>query len=72
MKGRAGNFTGNADEFDNKFFKILPREARSMDPQLEVLIHSAYETLEDGSNFPNSTTSFNADTFACYVGVVSR
>ena len=47
MKAHTGNFLDNVDEFDNAFFKISPREAKSMDPQQRVLLQAAYEALED-------------------------
>ncbi|KIY69501.1 ketoacyl-synt-domain-containing protein [Cylindrobasidium torrendii FP15055 ss-10] len=68
MRARTGNFIENAAYFDNKFFKISPREARSMDPQQRILLHTAYEALEDAGYVPNSTPSFNQDTFGCYIG----
>ena len=72
MKAHTGNFIDNVDEFDNKFFKISPREARSMDPRQRILLHTAYEALEDAGYVPNATASFNPDTFGCYVGVATN
>ncbi|KAF9025646.1 ketoacyl-synt-domain-containing protein [Hymenopellis radicata] len=72
MKAHTGNFINNADELDNKFFKISPREAKSMDPQQRVLLHTAYEALEDAGYVPNATESFNPDTFGCFIGVATN
>ncbi|KAI0304291.1 hypothetical protein B0F90DRAFT_1809157 [Multifurca ochricompacta] len=47
MKARTGNFLDDVDKFDHEFFNISPREARSMDPQMRILLHTAYEALED-------------------------
>ncbi|KAF9025638.1 hypothetical protein BDZ89DRAFT_1161644 [Hymenopellis radicata] len=72
MKAHSGNFIDNADEFDNKFFKISPREAKSMDPRQRILLHTAYEALEDAGYVPNATESFNPDTFGCYIGATGN
>ncbi|KAA1469652.1 polyketide synthase [Dentipellis sp. KUC8613] len=68
MKAHTGNFLDDPDAFDNKFFKISPREARSMDPQGRVLLHTAYEALENAGYVPGATPTFNPETFGCYVG----
>ncbi|KAL0058113.1 hypothetical protein AAF712_015224 [Marasmius tenuissimus] len=72
MKARTGNFIDGADEFDNAFFKISPREARSMDPQQRILLHTAYEALEDSGYVPNATPCFAPETFGCYVGATAH
>ncbi|KAG6907234.1 Type I Iterative PKS [Tephrocybe rancida] len=72
MKAHTGNFIEGADEFDNKFFKISPREAKSMDPQQRVLLHTAYEALEDSGYVPNSTPTTRPETFGCYIGVATH
>ena len=66
-----GNFLGDADVFDNSFFHISPREARSMDPQQRILLQTAYEALENAGYVPNATPTFQKDTFGCYVGVAT-
>lgn len=57
--------------FDNSFFNISPREAKSMDPQQRVLLHAAQEALEDAGYVPDSTPSFQRVTTGCYVGVAT-
>ncbi|KAJ7022589.1 putative polyketide synthase [Mycena alexandri] len=71
MKAHSGNFLENVDEFDNKFFNISPREAKSMDPQQRVLLHAAYEALEDSGYVPNATPTSRPEMFGCYMGVAT-
>ncbi|KAL0945469.1 hypothetical protein HGRIS_000958 [Hohenbuehelia grisea] len=72
MKAHTGNFIDGVDEFDNKFFKISPREAKSMDPQQRVLLHTAYEALENSGYVPGATPTSQPDTFGCYIGVATH
>ncbi|RDB14789.1 Non-reducing polyketide synthase terA [Hypsizygus marmoreus] len=72
MKAHRGNFLDGVDEFDNKFFKISPREAKSMDPQQRILLHTAYEALEDSGYVPNSTPTSRPEAFGCYIGVATH
>ncbi|GBE80926.1 Orsellinic acid synthase [Sparassis crispa] len=72
MKTRFGNFIESPDAFDNVFFRVSPREARSMDPQQRVLLQVTYHALENAGYVPNATPCFNPDTFATYVGVATN
>ena len=71
MKAHTGNFVYDVDKFDHEFFNVSPREAQSMDPQIRILLHTAYEALEDAGYVPNSSRSFNPETFGCYVGAAT-
>lgn len=42
-----------------------------MDPQQRLLLHAAAEALEDAGYAPNTTPSFQKDTFGVYVGVAT-
>src|ERR1051325_6230074 len=44
---RFGSFLRQVDEFDWRTFRILPREARFMDPQHRLLPELAWEAVED-------------------------
>ncbi|KAJ7609685.1 beta-ketoacyl synthase [Roridomyces roridus] len=70
MKAHTGNFLENLDQFDNVFFKISPREAKSMDPQQRIMLQIAYEAIEDSGYVPYATPSFNPERFGCFIGAV--
>lgn len=42
-----GGFISGLDEFDPRFFKILPNEAELMDPQQKLFLICSWEALED-------------------------
>ncbi|KRV49610.1 polyketide synthase type I [Wenjunlia vitaminophila] len=42
-----GAFLDGVDGFDHGFFRVSPREARSMDPQQRLFLEVAWESLED-------------------------
>ncbi|WP_030547342.1 SDR family NAD(P)-dependent oxidoreductase [Streptomyces albus] len=42
-----GGFLDDVDAFDAEFFRVSPREAEWMDPQLRLLLQSVYATAED-------------------------
>ncbi|KAG8214315.1 putative polyketide synthase [Butyriboletus roseoflavus] len=71
-KVETGNFMSDFANFDHKFFKISPREARSMDPQQRVILHTAYEALESAGYVPDATPCFRRATFGCYVGAATQ
>jgi acyl transferase domain-containing protein len=72
MNARFGNFLDDPDVFDNVFFRISPREARSMSPQQRIMLQVAYEAIEDAGYVPHSTPNFDPDTFGVYVGVATN
>ena len=67
-----GNFLEDADSFDNRFFHISPREARSMDPQQRLLLRVAYNALDDAGYVPDATSTSNPDTFGTFIGVATN
>lgn len=71
MKTRHGNFIDDVWGFDNAFFNISPREAKSMDPQQRVLLHSAHVALEDAGYVEDSTPTFQKKSFGCFIGVAT-
>ncbi|WP_158267012.1 SDR family NAD(P)-dependent oxidoreductase [Chitinophaga niastensis] len=57
-----GSFISDVDKFDAGFFKISPREADWMDPQLRLLLQSIYNTGED-AGYINQLRSTNTGVF---------
>ena len=43
-----------------------------MDPQQRILLQVAYQALEDSGYVPNSTLSFNTETFGCFIGAATH
>ncbi len=65
---RNGGFLDRVDLFDAAFFGVSAREAANMDPQHRLLLHVAWETLEDaGAVYPRSA----AARVGVFVGVSS-
>jgi len=71
MATKHGCFLDDIWGFDNAFFNISPREAKSMDPQQRILLHVAQAALEDAGYVENATPSFQQSTFGCYIGVAT-
>ncbi|KAG0128102.1 hypothetical protein HOY82DRAFT_623065 [Tuber indicum] len=71
MGTKFGNFIANPGSFDNNFFNISPREAKSLDPQQRVLLQTAYSAIENAGYVADSTDTFSRETFGCYVGVAT-
>ncbi|TRX93222.1 hypothetical protein FHL15_005801 [Xylaria flabelliformis] len=72
LSNRHGNFLEDPFQFDSSFFNISPREAKSMDPQHRLLLQAAFEALEDSGYCPDSTPSFQRDSFGVFVGVATN
>lgn len=71
-KSKFGNFIENPFAFDNEFFHISPREAKSMDPQQRILLHTALSALEDAGYAADATPTYQRETFGVYVGVATE
>lgn len=71
MSVRYGNFLQEPYEFDPGYFNVSPREAKSMDPQQRLLLRASIDALEDAGYTPDSTPSFQRDSFGVYVGVAT-
>lgn len=42
-----------------------------MDPQQRILLHAAFEALQDAGYVPNATSSFQTESIGVYVGVAT-
>ncbi|KAG9246421.1 hypothetical protein BJ878DRAFT_560770 [Calycina marina] len=71
MKTQHGAFLENPFAFDHSFFNISPREAKSMDPQQRVLLHTAQKALEDSGYVGDSSPSFQRSSMGCYIGLAT-
>ncbi|MBT5708092.1 MAG: type I polyketide synthase, partial [Verrucomicrobia bacterium] len=58
-----GGFIPNIEQFDPRFFQVLPDEAAYMDPRLRLLLMSVYHTLEDAGYDPSSLRKTKTGVF---------
>ena len=65
-----GNFLDAVGAFDNRFFRISPREAKSMDPQQRIMLELAYEALQSSGHFTPSSVR-EKDNVGIYLGVTT-
>ena len=52
-----GGFLEDIDKFDPLFFKISPKEAKSMDPQERLFLECCYHAIEDAGYTPENLGS---------------
>ena len=71
METRHGVFLDDIWHFDNEFFAVSPREAKSMDPQQRLLLHTSQNALDDAGYVPDGSPAFSKATFGCYVGLAT-
>ena len=50
---RQGGFVEGIEQFDSRFFRISPIEARAMDPRQRMLLETSWQALEDAGVDPD-------------------
>ncbi|HET9379299.1 MAG TPA: alpha/beta fold hydrolase [Streptomyces sp.] len=75
--GFAGGFLDGHREFDARFFRISPNEARCMDPQQRLLLQSVQHAVDDAHLTPEDLRDTDCGVFAAalpgdYRNVVAR
>ena len=58
-----GGFIEDVDVFDNKFFKVTPREAEQMDPQQRLFLKMVWRSIEDSGHSPKELSGKNVGVF---------
>ncbi|MGC2743470.1 MAG: SDR family NAD(P)-dependent oxidoreductase, partial [Candidatus Angelobacter sp.] len=66
---RWGGFLEGIDQFDPLFFKISPKEARTIDPQERLFLESCYHAIEDAGYTPESLGT--PEKVGVFVGVMN-
>ena len=61
---RWAGFLDGIDQFDSKFFRILPIEARMMDPRQRLLLETAWQALEDAGIDPATLVGSRTGVYA--------
>ncbi|HKR63643.1 MAG TPA: SDR family oxidoreductase, partial [Thermoanaerobaculia bacterium] len=67
---RWGGFLRHVDRFDPRFFNLLPREARDMDPQERLFLETAWEAVENAGYSPESIAASCANEVGVFAGVM--
>lgn len=66
---KKGGYLSNIYDFDNSFFKISNKEAKTMDPQQRILLELVYEAMKDCNLDLNDISNTNTGVFigACNI-----
>ena len=61
---RQGGFVEGIDQFDSRFFRIAPIEARMMDPRQRMLLETSWQALEDAGIDPDQLRGSRTGIYA--------
>ena len=61
---RRGGFVEGIDQFDARFFRISPIEARMMDPRQRMMLETTYQALEDAGMDPDELRGSRTGLYA--------
>ena len=61
---RRGGFVEGIDQFDARFFRIAPIEARMMDPRQRMMLETTYQALEDAGIDPDELRGSRTGLYA--------
>ncbi len=61
---RRGGFVEGIDQFDARFFRISPIEARLMDPRQRMMLETTYQALEDAGMDPDELRGSRTGLYA--------
>ncbi|MFD9737601.1 alpha/beta fold hydrolase [Umezawaea sp. NPDC059074] len=64
VEGMAGGFLDGHDEFDARFFRISPNEAKCMDPQQRLLLQSVQHAVDDAHLSEDDLRELQCGVFA--------
>lgn len=62
-----GGFIDDVDKFDSLFFKMLPKEARNIDPQIRLFLQETWHAIEDSGY---SVSSLKGKKVGVFVGAM--
>ena len=61
---RQGGFVEGIEQFDSRFFRISPIEARAMDPRQRMLLETSWQALEDAGVDPEGLRGSRTGIYA--------
>ena len=66
MRSKWGGFIPDIAGFDPFFFKLLPTDAKQMDPRQRLLLMSVYQTLGDAGYSPETLKKSNTGVYVAH------
>ena len=69
MVSQCGGFVDEVESFDAHFFRISPREVKTLDPQQRLLLEVSFEALEDAGMAPDRLAGTCGGVFVGICGI---